>query len=379
MEKLFGIVPIAAVVSEQNRPYCHGMSDNTPQDLDDDTASAAAETGAPEQEVCPSTSAGSVSDRSSAPETEPFDAPVRTDPSEGIDGLIVNLDGYEGPLDVLLDLARRQKVDLRKISMLALVEQYLAFIEAARQRSLDLAADYLVMASWLAFLKSKLLLPAPDESGEEPTADEMAARLAFQLQRLEAMRKAVDDLSGLPQLRVDIFPRGCPEGVRTLKAPLWQADLVDLLKAYTTQRVATVSREYKPPQPKVFSLEEARQRLARILGTIPDWSELQALSPVIAPLNEVDVPARSIMAGAFHAALEFAKEGRLDIRQTGHFQPIYIKQRDVAPAQSQSSPAAEIVSLSAHPQSGRLGSEPAGTGITDAMHQADAFDKKKLI
>ncbi|MEQ8749998.1 MAG: ScpA family protein, partial [Amphiplicatus sp.] len=148
---------------------------------------------------------------------EPFDAPVRGEPSpadSAIDALIVNLDGYEGPLDILLELARTQRVDIRKISMLALVEQYLAFIEAARVRDLELAADYLVMAAWLAFLKSKLLLPVIGDSGDEPTADEMAARLAFQLQRLEAMRKAADALLHSPQLGINVFPRGAPEGVR---------------------------------------------------------------------------------------------------------------------------------------------------------------------
>lgn len=257
----------------------------------------------------------------------PFDAPVRTPASDAgdvdIDALIVNLDGYEGPLDVLLDLARTQKVDIRKISMAALVDQYLEFVEVAKQRNLELAADYLVMASWLAFLKSKLLLPAEEEDGEEPTADEMAARLAFQLQRLEAMRKAVEALQALPQLGAGFFTRGAPEGVRVARTPEWHADLYDLLRAYTTQRIATVDRDYHIEPPKVYSIEMARLRLARILGAIPEWTELRSL----APSRDIDAPPASVTASAFNAALEFAKNGRIEIRQIGAFEPIYIRAR----------------------------------------------------
>ena len=257
-------------------------------------------------------------------EGEAFDAPVRGAPEVDVDALIVNIDGYEGPLDLLLDLARAQKVDLRKISVLALVEQYLAFVEAAKEHRLELAADYLVMAAWLAFLKSKLLLPAPQEEGEEPTADEMAARLAFQLQRLEAMRNAADALYKRPQLGVEVFLRGAPEGVRVKRTPQWQASLFDLLQAYAKQRVAAVDRTYKPTPPKVFKIEEARVRLARILGAIPDWVDLRSL----APLNDVDAPASSVVASAFNAALEFAKHGKIDLRQTAHFEPIYVRRKD---------------------------------------------------
>ena len=253
-----------------------------------------------------------------------FDAPVRG-PAEGdeIDALVINLDGYEGPLDVLLDLARTQKVDLRKISMVALVDQYLLFVDAAKQHNLELAADYLVMAAWLAYLKSKLLLPVTEEDGDEPTADEMAARLAFQLQRLEAMRKAVEDLHGLPRFGINVFPRGAPEGVRVTRLPDWQADLYELLQAYTTQRIAAVDRDYTIETPKVYSIEMARVRLERILGSIPDWSELRAL----APLQDVDAPEASVLASAFNAALEFAKDGRIDLRQLAPFDPIFIRAR----------------------------------------------------
>lgn len=268
---------------------------------------------------------------------EPFDAPVRSDPLEEseIDALVLSLDGYAGPLDVLLDLARSQKVDLRKISMLALVEQYLQFVEAVKERNLELAADYLVMAAWLAFLKSKLLLPVVVEDGEEPTADEMAARLAFQLQRLEAMRNSADALLKLPRLQLDLFPRGMPEGVRVKRTPDWQADIYDLLKAYTTQRVAAVERHYKPEAPRVLKIEEARLRLARILGEIPDWIELTSLSK----FDDVDAPSASVIASAFNAALEFAKDGRIDLRQLGSFEPIYIRGRTID-ASEQGAPAA---------------------------------------
>ena len=258
---------------------------------------------------------------------EPFDAPVRVNPDStgdiDVDALIVDIDGYEGPLDVLLDLARSQKVDLRKISMVSLVDQYLIFVDAAKSRNLELAADYLVMAAWLAYLKSKLLLPSTEDQEGEPTADEMAARLAFQLQRLEAMRNAVDAIQALPQLGIDIFPRNAPEGVRVTRTPEWQADLLDLLRAYTTQRVVALDRDYHIDPPKVYSIEMARLRLERILGTIPEWTELSSLTTA----REVDAPATSIIASAFNAALEFAKDGRIDLRQMGHFEPIYIRQK----------------------------------------------------
>ena len=257
-------------------------------------------------------------------DTEPFDTPVRSAPEEAdIDALVVNIEGYEGPLDVLLDLARTQKVDIRKISMVALVDQYLAFVEEAKKRNLELAADYLVMAAWLAYLKSKLLLPSADDGEGEPTADEMAARLAFQLQRLEAMRNVVEKLQARPQFGIDFFPRGAPEGVRVTRTPDWQADLYELLRAYAGQRIAAVDREYHIDPPKIYSIEMARLRLSRILGSIPEWTELTSLSKV----SGIDAPETSVMASAFTAALEFAKDGRIDLRQLGAFEPIYIKSR----------------------------------------------------
>ncbi len=260
----------------------------------------------------------------SGPGGEEFDSPARViSGDEAVEALVVNIEGYEGPLDVLLDLARHQKVDIRKISMVALVDQYLLFVEAAKARNLELAADYLVMASWLAYLKSKMLLPVAEDDGDEPTADEMAARLAFQLQRLEAMRKAVEDLQNLPQQGYDFFPRGAPEGVRVTHKPDWQAELLDLLKAYATQRIAAVDREYHIEPPAVYSIEAARQRLERILGGIPEWTELRGLTKSYG----VDAPAPSVLASSFNAVLEFAKSGQIDLRQLGSFEPIYIKAR----------------------------------------------------
>lgn len=254
---------------------------------------------------------------------DPFDAPVRAQPAADIDALIVRLEAWEGPLDVLLELARAQRVDLRKISMIALVDQYLEFVAAARAKSLELAADYLVMASWLAFLKSKLLLPQATNAAGEPTADEMAARLAFQLQRLAAMRKAAEALLKRPQALVDVFPRGAPEGVRVVKTPLWQAELYDLLKAYARQRIHSVDRTYTIDPPRVWSLEEARARIERMLGSIPEWTDFIR----IAPTRDVDAPPPSVLASAFSATLELAKHGRLEIRQLGAFEPIYVRER----------------------------------------------------
>ncbi|MEM9988139.1 MAG: ScpA family protein [Pseudomonadota bacterium] len=255
---------------------------------------------------------------------DPFDAPVRSFPPSEIEGgegdFIVRLEGYEGPLDMLLDLAQRQKVDLRQISVLALVDQYMAFIDEAKKRDLELAADYLVMASWLTFLKSKLLLPAPKSDDDEPTADEMSARLAFQLQRLDAMRKASEALLQRPQLGQDIFVRA-NDNLEVKTTTEWTADLYDLLKAYSTQRVQAIDPVLHTDPPKVFALESARARLAAMLGDIPDW----CLLTTIGSGEAVDAPSRSVVASNFGAALEFAKSGAIELRQSGAFSPIYVR------------------------------------------------------
>ncbi|WOI52431.1 ScpA family protein [Parvularcula sp. LCG005] len=252
-------------------------------------------------------------------EADPFDAPVRQEEVEEQD-FIVRLDGYEGPLDMLLDMAQRQKVDLRHISVHALVNQYLEFIDEAKKRDLELAADYLVMAAWLTYLKSRLLLPVPKTDGEEPTADEMSARLAFQLQRLDAMRKASEELLARPQLGHDLFARPANDlSVQT--STEWTADLYDLLKAYSRQRVAAIEPVYHREAPKVFNLEAARDRLAKMLGDIPDW----CLLTEIGADQNVDAPSRSVVASNFGAALEYAKAGKIELRQSAAFAPIYLR------------------------------------------------------
>ena len=258
---------------------------------------------------------------------DPFDAPVRADTDES--DFVVRLDGFEGPLDVLLNLAQRQKVDLRQISVLALVEQYLAFIEEAKERDLELAADYLVMAAWLTFLKSRILLPAPKSDDDEPTADELSARLAFQLQRLDAMRRAADQLLELPQLHVDVFPRA-ENCLSVATHTEWNADLYDLMKAYTTQRVRTIEPTVMNNPPDVFQLEAARARLRAMLGDIPDWCLLTAIGAD----QPVDAPPRSVIASSFGAALEFARAGTIELRQSAPFAPIYVRgSRDGDPVQ----------------------------------------------
>ncbi len=253
---------------------------------------------------------------------EAFDAPMRADPVAEEADFIVRLDGFEGPLDILLDLARRQKVDLRQISVLALVDQYLAFVEEAKRRDLELAADYLVMASWLTFLKSKLLLPTPKGTDDEPTADEMSARLAFQLQRLDAMRQAAEQLTSLPQLGQEVFARA--EAQLSVETETeWKAELYDLLKAYAVQRVRAIEPTLHREPPQVYSLEAARERLAKLLGDIPDWCLLSALQPS----TPVDAPMRSVIASNFGAALEYAKSGKVELRQSTAFAPLYLRQK----------------------------------------------------
>src|ERR1700757_3067541 len=190
--------------------------------------------------------------------------------------LVVDVEGYEGPLDLLLALARQQKVDLAKISILALADQYLVFIEAARKIRLELAADYLVMAAWLAFLKSRLLLPEPP-TADGPSAEEMATALANRLRRLEAIREPSNQLMNRPQLQRDIFPRGNPESIAEIRHPRYTATLYDLLTAYSTQRQQRVLASVHLTKRSVWSLAEARASLERLIGLAEDWSCLDEL------------------------------------------------------------------------------------------------------
>lgn len=241
------------------------------------------------------------------------------------EALIIDIDGYEGPLDVLLALARAQKVDLRKISILALAEQYLVFVAEARKMHLDLAADYLVMASWLAFLKSKLLLPETEKEGE-PTAEELAERLTLQLQRLEAIRIAATRLMSRDRLGTDVFLRGAPEGIRVIKSPKYADTLVDLLKAYSTQRVKKIAHSnYELQRMPVFAIEDARHRLERMLGVVLDWAVIDALVPDDFNYGK---SRRSGIASMLSASLDLARDGLLEIRQMAPFAPLYVRRRD---------------------------------------------------
>ena len=210
--------------------------------------------------------------------------PERLTPDDDSDVLFLELDGFEGPLDLLLVLARNQKVDLAKISILHLAEQYLAYIDAARELRLEIAADYLVMASWLAYLKSKLLLPEQAQPEDGPTGQELAAQLAFRLKRLEAMREALASLMGRKRLGLDLFSRGLPEGIRIVRSTIYQASIFDLLKAYAEQ-LDKFLEEYKP-------------------------------SPVL---------GNTVTASSFGATLELAREGFIELRQNQHFGPLYVK------------------------------------------------------
>ena len=237
--------------------------------------------------------------------------------------LVLDIDGFEGPLDVLLSLARDQKVDLTKISILALAEQYLEFINRAHRMELDLAADYLVMAAWLAYLKSKLLLPPPDAE-EGPSGAEMAARLAFQLQRLEAMRNASQAIFARQRLGIHMFQRGMPEGVRVVKTSEYQGTLFDLLKSYSDQRLKTHHVFWEPKRLPIMAIEIARKRLENMLGMMFDWGRIEAYLPTENMSPEL---RRSALASIFSAALVMAKNGKVEIRQSGAYQPLFMRRK----------------------------------------------------
>jgi len=243
------------------------------------------------------------------------------------DAFLVDVEGFEGPLDLLLALARAQKVDLARISILALAEQYVAFINEARRLRLELAADYLVMASWLAYLKSRLLLPKQADD-EEPTGEEMAAVLAFRLQRLEAMRDASVKLVNRNRLGRDVFPRGQPEGVRVERRSIYHATLYDLLKAYGEQRSRqAISRVVLAPR-KVVSLKAAREILERLVGDIAAWTPLDALVDEF--IDDPDMK-RTATASTFTASLELCREGQIELRQEKTFGPLYMRAPDRTP------------------------------------------------
>jgi len=233
--------------------------------------------------------------------------------------LTLDLDGWEGPLDLLLTLARSQKVDLTKISILALVEQYLAFIADAKKLKLEIAADYLVMAAWLAYLKSCLLLPK--EPGHDPSPEELALRLHLRLQRLSAMREAGARLLGRDRLGRDVFARGAPEGLRVLRKAAWQVELYDLIAAYGTIRARSEPAVHIVSRRPVMTLEEALLRVERLIGARLDWAELSSFLP------ETGDPEfrKSALASSFVAALELARTGRIKLDQQDAFSPLYIR------------------------------------------------------
>jgi len=240
--------------------------------------------------------------------------------------LMVDVEGFEGPLDLLLTLARQQKVDLAKISILALADQYLAFIEEARKMRLELAADYLVMAAWLAYLKSRLLLPE-QHPAEGLSAEEMANALALRLRRLEAIRKFAEQLMNRPQLDRDVFQRGQPEPIAEIKHPQWSATLYDLLSAYASRRQIQSRSVVRVPKRTVWSLAEAREALERLVGQSMDWSPLDQY--LVAYFTDPAMTA-TVLASSFAAALEMIREGRLEAHQQGAFSPLYLRKKQNA-------------------------------------------------
>ena len=245
--------------------------------------------------------------------------------SSADEAFVVDVQGFEGPLDVLLALARTQKVDIASISVVALVDQYLEFINEAKRLKLELAADYLVMAAWLAFLKSKLLLPREGETEEDVTAEEMAQRLAFRLMRLEAMRNAAEQLMARKRLGKDIFPRGMPDGFKTIRDIQHTAKVYDLLKAYAEQRQRVVNVVHKVKARKVWSIQEARERLQKLIGDKTGvWVQLDDYLDKYLPHKE---DTRTARASSFGASLEMAREGIVELRQDEPFAPLYMRIR----------------------------------------------------
>ena len=269
---------------------------------------------------------------------ENFDDFQATAIAADTEALLVHVDGFEGPLDLLLTLARNQKVDIAKISILRLAEQYLEFVESAKKLNLELAADYLVMAAWLAYLKSRLILPQEKTSEGEPSADEMATRLRWRLQRLDAMRAASTRLMGRERLDRDVFGRGDPEPVNVVKLRTYKDTLYDLLTAYATERVRKVGGGvYRPVQPIVLQIEEARERLERMLGRIADWSALTRLLPME---WQGGTRRRSAVASTLLACLEMARDGKLELQQAAPFSEIFIRDSHRAPDQPAAVPEA---------------------------------------
>jgi segregation and condensation protein A len=250
----------------------------------------------------------------------------------GGDGLVLDLDGFEGPLHLLLDLARTQKVDLARISVAALAEQYLHFIIEAREKRIDLAADYLVMAAWLALLKSRLLLPKPEKNADEPDPAAMEAHLRKRLEQLQRARAAAERLWRLPQVGRDVFLFGAPQAVAITRAPVWRDNIYDLLSAYGahwTRKLAHRSHNVRPRQ--AYPIEAARKRLEHLLTQqMREWQTLDQLAP--SPVADEETPRASYIASMLGAALELTRDGKLALRQDGPFTPLYLKANEATEA-----------------------------------------------
>lgn len=269
-------------------------------------------TGQPDDQIGQDFEAGQA-------ELDAFDAPQRSQT------FVVDIDGFEGPLDLLLALVREHKLDLAKLSILDLAQQYLDFIEQARSLRLEIAADYLVMAAWLAFLKSRLLLP-DEEGDDEPTGEELAAQLAHRLRRLEAMRDAAAKLLNRNRLGRDFFARGLPEGIKLVRESKYDANIYDLLKAYANQRQRTAIDTIHFALRPVLSIQEARAQLERILGTSVEWAPIDTL---ILEFFDTTEMRRTALASSLSASLEMTREGVTELRQDGAFAPLFIRKREV--------------------------------------------------
>ncbi|WP_142663003.1 segregation and condensation protein A [Paracoccus laeviglucosivorans] len=261
-----------------------------------------------------------VPDQAALPGLEPQSVAER----QADEVLVVDVSGFEGPLDLLLTLSRTQKVDLMQVSVLQLADQYLAFVEQARALRIELAADYLVMAAWLAYLKSRLLLP-PDPEAEGPSAEDMAAHLAFQLERLQAMREVSAQLMGRDRLGHQRFARGAPETVVRSRQVAWQAGLIDLMRAYARLRTRDEFRPYAFDRTDVFTMEQALERVRGLIGYVGDWTSLADFLPDGWDMDPKR--RRSATAATFAATLELARQGKLELRQTDTFAPLTIRRR----------------------------------------------------
>lgn len=256
-----------------------------------------------------------------ATDTDWFADPAQSNAPDDV--LYVDVDGFEGPLDLLLEMARRQKVDLTQISVLALAEQYLGFIEKVREKRIEVAADYLVMAAWLAYLKSRLMVPQTIDD-DEPSGEILAAMLQFRLKRLEAMRDTSRQLMARPKLGQQIFARGDGEPINISRTRIWEAGLFDLLKAYGTLRERGIVSDYRPAPRTVWALADARAILERLVGNSAEWV---ALDGYLAEYLASPAERATVLASSFSATLELVREGQLELRQTLTFGPLMMRRR----------------------------------------------------